>query len=353
VLSTKVCGPSGEMAWIRGGPERVDARHIRQAVEGSLRRLRVDAIDIFHVHWPDRYVPMFGEDLYDPSRRFVQAGAGKGGGGGGGRQSALSATKAQLEEQMAALGVLMREGKVRRVGLSNETPWGLMHCRRLSLQRDGQREQHQHQEKEEEEEPGRFFPEVSYVQNAYNLLCRSFDAGLSECCLEEGVHLLAYSPLAMGLLTGKYRHDFDNQHHPGEDPGDRDRGREAYRLNVYKGRYAEAEQRYERTPAVEAAVRRYCALAAEAGMRPVELALRFVLSHPCLGPDPTLTDIENNMATAATREGERKGAGVGVGARTVGQLDELAAAAAKGPLRDAGLLREIDAVHRDLPNPCV
>ena len=107
VLATKVTGPSGQMAWIRDGPERLDGASITEAVEGSLRRMQTDYVDLIQLHWPDRYVPMFGEELYDASRRHGAA---------------------SLEDQLEALGRLKDQGKVLDVGLSNETPWGLMRC---------------------------------------------------------------------------------------------------------------------------------------------------------------------------------------------------------------------------------
>ena len=139
VVATKVTGPSGQMPWIRGGPPRVDARAIREACEGSLRRLQVDCIDIYQVHWPDRYVPMFGETLYDASRRYASV---------------------SLEEQMIALGSLVEEGKVRRAGLSNETFWrGLTKCCNLhAASAAGGGESR--------------YPRIHYLQNACNLLCR-------------------------------------------------------------------------------------------------------------------------------------------------------------------------------------
>ena len=275
VVATKVTGPSGQMPWIRGGPPRVDARAIREACEGSLRRLQVDCIDIYQVHWPDRYVPMFGETLYDASRRYASV---------------------SLEEQMDAVGSLVEEGKVRRVGLSNETFWrGLTKCCNLHAAGGGEQR----------------YPRIHYLQNAYNLLCRSFDASLAECCAEERVSLLAYSPLAMGLLTGKYN--------------DGRGGPPSARLNLYRGRYSEAEQRYERTPRVMEAVGRYAALAGRHGMTCTELAIRFAASCDHLGS-------------------------VVVGATSCDQLNQVAAYARKGRLGEA-LLREIDLIHRDLGSP--
>jgi len=280
VVATKVTGPSGQMPWIRGGPERLDAEAIIEACEGSLARLGLDHVDILQLHWPDRYVPMFGESLYRPGSRYED--------------------RVPLEEQMEALGSLVRQGKVRRVGLSNETPWGLTRC--CDLSRYGG------------------FPRIHYLQNSYSLLCRTFDCGgLAECCWEEGVELLAYSPLAMGLLTGKYLPPEGE----GADLGGW--GPPGARLNLYKGRYSEAESRYERTREVTRAVARYGDLAGRHGMTLTELAVRFVLSN------------------------ERVGCAV-LGATSCSQLDELLDYAGRGAL-DSRILDEIDGVHRAAPNP--
>ncbi|GIM12126.1 hypothetical protein Vretimale_15505, partial [Volvox reticuliferus] len=227
LLASKVAGPSGQMTWLRGGPHKVDAANIQQALDGTLRRLGTDYVDLYQIHWPDRYVPMFGDSEYDPVCAYDGA--------------------VPLEEQLEALARAVRAGKVRYVGLSNETPWGL-HKALTAASLDPS------------------LPRVVSLQNAYSLTCRTFDNGLAEVCHLEGVGLMAYSPLAMGLLTGKYQV-------PGGGPP-------AARLNRYRGRYAEAESRYGPKPNVREAVAAYCALAAEAGLSPAQMALRFVLSRP-------------------------------------------------------------------------
>ncbi|KAI8476768.1 MAG: Aldo/keto reductase [Monoraphidium minutum] len=271
LVATKAAGPSGEMTWIRGGPAALDATNIAAAIDGSLARLGTDYIDLYQLHWPDRYVPMFGDVDYDPSCAYPSA---------------------PLEDQLEALGRAVDAGKVRHVGLSNETPWGLMKC--LALAQSDAR-----------------LPRVVSLQNAYSLLCRGFDAGLAEVCHLEGVGLLAYSPLAMGLLTGKYRA-------PGGGPPEA-------RLNKYRGRYAEAESRYGPRPNVVAAVDAYCGIAQRFGIAPAELALRFVLSRP--------------LVSSAV-----------VGATSLEQLSQLLAAAAAPPL-EPGVLAALDEVHARLPNP--
>lgn len=136
--------------------------------------------------------------------------------------------------------------QVRAIGLSNETPWGVM--RFLAAAR------------------ATGAPRVASLQNAYSLLCRGFETALAEVCHRERVSLIAYSPLAMGLLTGKYTR-------PGGAPA-------TARLNLYKNRYAEAEGRYSlASPNVVAAVEAYSRIAADAGLSPANLALRFAASH--------------------------------------------------------------------------
>ncbi|KAL0294510.1 UNVERIFIED_CONTAM: protein tas [Sesamum angustifolium] len=190
VLATKVSGPSGQMTWIRDGPESLDAGNVAEALDDSLLRLQTDYIDLYQLHWPDRYVPMFGETEYDPTRTF---------------------SSVSFEEQLTALEKAITAGKIRYIGLSNETPYGLMKFLHVA---EGLSINHS----------------IVSVQNSYNLLCRNFDSGMAECCHHERISLLAYSPLAMGILSGKYLSLAGG-------PADG-------RLNLFKGRYAEGESRY-------------------------------------------------------------------------------------------------------------
>ncbi|KAF2298610.1 hypothetical protein GH714_024315 [Hevea brasiliensis] len=105
VLATKVTGPSGQMIWIRGGPKHLDAKNITEAIDNSLQRMQMEYIDLYQIHWPDRYVPMFGETEYHPTQQFCSI---------------------SIEEQLDALGRAVDAGKVRYIGLSNETPYGIM-----------------------------------------------------------------------------------------------------------------------------------------------------------------------------------------------------------------------------------
>ncbi|PON78470.1 Niemann-Pick C type protein [Trema orientale] len=227
VLATKVAGPSGQMTWIRGGPKCLDARNIREAIDNSLLRLQTDYIDLYQIHWPDRYVPMFGETEYDPTRQFCSI---------------------SIEEQLDALGRAIADGKIRYVGLSNETPYGVMKFLQAA-QRD------------------LCLPKIISVQNSYNLLCRTFDFGVAECCHHERIPLLAYSPLAMGILSGKY-------FLPDGGPGDA-------RMNMFRGKYSEGESRYNLSnKIIKAATMEYLDIARRLGLNPVSLAIAFVLRHP-------------------------------------------------------------------------
>jgi aryl-alcohol dehydrogenase-like predicted oxidoreductase len=220
VLATKVAGPSRGMPWIRGGSPDLTAADIVAACEGSLQRMKTDVIDLYQIHWPTRNVPMFGAMYFDPAK-----------------DSAGTSIHTQLE----ALATLVKAGKVRAVGLSNETAYGVHEFVRLA-------EQHG-------------LPRVASIQNAYCLLNRTYENGLNETCHRLDVSLLAYSPLAFGLLTGKY----DQSGLTGPDA-------------PMEARIAKFEttrkQRWGRLEALTAA-RRYNALALDNGMTPSQLALAF------------------------------------------------------------------------------
>ncbi|MBK6743861.1 MAG: NADP(H)-dependent aldo-keto reductase [Hydrogenophilales bacterium] len=214
ILATKVAGPRRAMAWLRGGPRALDRDNIESALEGSLRRLKTDYVDLYQLHWPERNVPMFGQYQFDPAKEK---------------------TDVPIRAQLEALAGQVEAGKVRHVGISNETPWGVMEFLRLA---------------------GEYgLPRVVSIQNPYNLINRTFETGLAEIVFREKVGLLAYSPLAFGHLSGKYQT---------EPPG---RGR----VNAFKG----FAQRYEK-PNVQPAVAAYVQLALRHGLSPATLALSFV-----------------------------------------------------------------------------
>lgn len=213
VLASKVAGPSRGMPWLRG---EVSKAGIIQACEESLRRLRTDVIDLYQIHWPVRNVPVFGALYFDPSR---------------------DKPGPSVQEQLEAMAELVKAGKVRAVGLSNETPYGVHEFVRVAEQMG--------------------LPRVATVQNPFSLVNRSYENGLDESCHRLGVSLLAYSPLAFGLLTGKY----DESGLVGE------QGRLALFESMRKQRWGR--------PEALAAARRYNALARAHGLTPLQLALAF------------------------------------------------------------------------------
>ena len=215
VIATKVTGRS-DMDYIRGGP-RLTREHIHQAVNDSLKRLQTDYIDLYQVHWPERGANFFGKLGFQP----------------GDDTDAVA-----IEETLGALNELVVAGKVRHIGLSNETPWGVMEYLRCAERNDWCRP-------------------VS-IQNPYNLLNRSYETGLAEVSYREDCGLLAYSPLAFGMLTGKYQ----GGAHP-----------EGARLSLYP-RFS----RYTAEHAREAAAA-YVDLAREHGLSPAQMALAYVNSR--------------------------------------------------------------------------
>ena len=248
VLATKVAGPARGMDWVRNGSDNLLPTEIVQACDDSLRRLQVDTIDLYQIHWPNRNVPAFGSIYLDPSK-----------------DRDFTTIHAQLE----ALASLVKAGKVRHIGLSNESPWGVSEFLRLA-------ELH-------------FLPKVVSVQNPYALVNRVVDNGLDETLLRSQVGLLAYSPLGFGTLTGKY----DG---PGFDVSQPELGRIARFKRM-------REQRWARPEALTAA-RRYNALAREHGMTPTQLALAFCytswrVASTIIGVT-TLAQLDENLAAWGT-----------------------------------------------------
>jgi aryl-alcohol dehydrogenase-like predicted oxidoreductase len=219
VLASKVAGPARGMDWIRGGSADLSADDIVAACEASLRRLQTDVIDLYQIHWPVRHAPIFGGIYFEPKK--------------------LKPCSA-IEQQLEGLQRLVQAGKVRAVGLSNETPYGLGEFIHLA------------------ESAG--LPRVATVQNPYCLIHRVVDNGLDEALHHHQVSLLAYSPLGFGLLTGKY--DAIGLNDPAQRPG---------RMALYDSMKA---QRWGRAEALDAA-RLYNALAREHGLTPAQLALAF------------------------------------------------------------------------------
>ena len=269
VIATKVAGPSRGMPWIRGGKADLSGEDILAACDSSLRRLQTDVIDLYQIHWPTRHVPMFGSMVYDPKNE----------------NAATTAIHTQLE----ALSSLVKAGKVRAIGLSNETPYGVHEFVRLA------------------EQTG--LPRIATVQNPYCLLNRTVENGLDETMHRLEVSLLAYSPLAFGLLTGKY--DASGLTGP--------QAPTQARIAKYE---STRKQRWGRPEAL-AAARLYNALAQEHGLTATQLALAFCYTK---------------WQVASTI----------VGVTSVAQLD--ANLDAWGTTLSADMLKRIDAIrwaHRD------
>ncbi len=218
ILATKVAGPSRGMPWVRGDNAGLTRAEILAACDGSLRRLKTDVIDLYQIHWPARNVPVFGQMYFDPTK---------------------DKPAASMLEQLEAMTELVRVGKVRAIGLSNESSYGVHEFVRLA-------EQHG-------------LPRVAKVHNPYALINRTVENGLDESMHRLGVSLLAYSPLGFGLLTGKYDA-------VGFEGGDA-QGRMALFESMRKQRWGRPESL--------AAARRYNALAREHGLTPTQLALAF------------------------------------------------------------------------------
>lgn len=262
VIASKVAGPGNGLTYLRNGP-RLTRDHIREACDASLKRLQTDYVDLYQVHWPDRSTNFFGRLGY---------------------RHRDDEESTPIEETLSALHELVQEGKVRHIGLSNETPWGTMKYLQLAEQNG--------------------WPRPVSIQNPYNLLNRTFELGLAEVAHREDVGLLAYSPLAFGMLTGKYL--------DGQLP-ENARITLFSRFVRYKGERAEK------------AIRAYCELAREHNLSPAHLALAWVNSRPF---------VTSNI----------------IGATTMAQLKENIDSASV--TLSAGVLEALEELHREFTYPC-
>ena len=260
VLATKAAGPNPEFHYLRGGP-RFTRDQLIEAVNGSLRRLQTDCIDLYQLHWPDRYTNFFGQRGYFHREQ----------------------PETPIEETLRALEEIVQSGKVRAIGLSNETPWGTMKFLGLA-DRAG-------------------LPRVDSIQNPYSLLNRTYEIAMAEVSHREDVGLLAYSPLGMGLLTGKYRN--------GAKP-------EGSRMVVF-----ERFTRYEGTETWDA-TERYLQLADDHGINPTHMALAFVNARPF---------VVSNIIGATTMEQLKM------------NIDSLDVVLSKE------VLKGIEAIQQAIPNP--
>jgi len=220
VLATKVCGPAAMVEYLRPNIA-LDEKNIRAAVEGSLKRLQTDYIDLYQLHWPDRQTNFFGQLGYEHN---------------------IENDGTPLRETLRVLKELVDEGKIRYVGVSNESPWGVMSFLQLAKEFN--------------------LPKIASVQNAYSLLNRTTEIGLAEVLYRESIDLLPYSPLGFGVLSGKYLN--------GALP-------ENSRLQLFP-----SYSRYQ-TPNGVIATQKYVDLAAKFALDPAQMAISFVASRPFVG----------------------------------------------------------------------
>ena len=261
ILATKAAGPGAYTAHIRDNIS-FNKKNITEALDNSLKRLQTDYVDLYQLHWPERMTNFFGQRGYfhNPKDSWVE----------------------NFEEALETLDELIKAGKIRQIGISNEAPWGLM--RYLELSKKG-------------------LPKTITIQNPYSLLTRVFEIGNSEICLRENVGLLAYSPLGFGRLTGKYRggHNLDKA-----------------RLTVFPNM-----ARYNSDQSIEA-TERYYQIAQNYGISLTQMALAFVNQQPFL---------TSNI----------------IGATNLDQLQENIGSIELSLSKE--LLKEIEAVHSQIPNP--
>jgi aryl-alcohol dehydrogenase (NADP+) len=240
VIATKVAGP-GRRDWIRGGRTDLTRDVIAEAVETSLARLKLDRVDLYQIHWPQRNVPNFGATAFDPAKE-------RGG--------------PPISEQVEAMAALIAGGKIRHYGLSNETAWGVCEFARVARELGA--------------------PPPVTLQNSYSLVSRNVDNDLAEALFRERLSLLAYSPLAGGMLSGKYQN--------GAQPA-------GTRFTLFDG----LGIRF-RKPMVREAIEAYVALARKRGISPAQLALGYVRSRWFTGASiigaTSLQQLEEDIAAA-------------------------------------------------------
>ncbi|MBC8749355.1 MULTISPECIES: NADP(H)-dependent aldo-keto reductase [Paraburkholderia] len=243
VLATKIAGPARQPhnpRHIRGEGNQFDRKNLTEALNDSLKRLQTDYVDLYQLHWPDRSTMTFGR----PSYPWVD-----------------DAYTVPIEETLTVLAEFVKAGKVRHIGVSNETPWGVAQFLRAA------------------EKLG--LPRIVSIQNPYSLLNRTYEVGLSEYAHRDNIGLLAYSPLAFGWLSGKY------------EGGARPAGA---RITLF-----ERFQRYSKPQAVQATTR-YVELAKRDGLSPAQFALAFVNSRPFVTSNligaTSLEQLKENIASA-------------------------------------------------------
>ena len=263
ILATKVAGKAPWTSYIRNGGNQFDKKNITEALDGSLKRLGTDYIDLYQLHWPDRKTNFFGQlgFKYPSEDSFVS-----------------------IEETLEVLNEIVKSGKVRAVGLSNETPWGMMNFLHYAKTKK--------------------HVKVATTQNPYSLLNRVYEIGNAEISYREGVGLLAYSPLAFGVLSGKYL--------GGKRP-------EGARLTLFGGHF----KRYSNDFAISATAK-YLEIAKKYNMSLTQMALAYVTSRPF---------VTSNIIGATTLEQLKE------------NIDSIDVEINKE------IEKEIDAVHIEIPNP--
>lgn len=262
ILASKVCGPSANLAHIGTGP-KFNKENITNALNKSLQRLQTDYIDLYQLHWPERPTNYFGALGYEHTSNDAVT---------------------DFKETLSVLNDFIKEGKIRYIGISNETPWGMMQylttAEKVNL------------------------PRIVSIQNPYSLVNRTFEIGLAEMSIRENVGLLAYSPLAMGLLSGKYLN------------GQRPEGARVTLWPNYLARYAH--------PNTMKAIEKYTALAKENNLSPSQMALAYVNTR--------------KFVTANI-----------IGATKMSQLKEDIESI--DVVLSDDILREIQKIHLEFPNP--
>jgi len=240
ILASKVCGPTAWCPHIRKGEAKLDRKNIFSAIEGSLKRLQTDYLDLYQVHWPERTTNYFGELGY---------------------KQTVENCSTSIAETLEALAELVQQGKVRHLGISNETPWGTTQYLNMAKEHG--------------------LPRIVSIQNPYSLLNRSYEVGLAEISHREKVGLLAYSPLGFGMLTGKYIN--------GQLP-------KKSRLSLFADRYS----RYSNSEGVSA-TEKYVALAHKHAISPSRMALAFVNSRPFITSNiigaTTMAQLKENISS--------------------------------------------------------
>lgn len=240
ILASKVAGPG--LGWVRGGHNKIGRKNVIEAVEGSLKRLQTDYIDLYQLHWPNRGSYHFSQHWHFDPRFDAQE------------------VEANFIEVLETLDELIRAGKIRHIGLSDETEWGTMKWLQLS------------------EKLG--LPRMQSVQNEYSLTCRLFEPGFAEIAMAEDCGLLAWSPLAAGMLSGKYL------------DGARPEGTRWTLLSSKPARDTEQSN---------AAVKRYIEVADKHGLDITQMALAFVNSRPFLTANiigaTSMEQLKSNIAS--------------------------------------------------------